>query len=101
MLRNFSDRLQLDTGKVSSEKVTSLHSVSKTEAATAPNKIFIKYSWSGYKGVLPDLIIQLYSILIEAKHKLPEKIITNSIPYIIVLTEVQNGSVLRFKYPLV
>ena len=77
------------TGKVSSEETTSLRSVSKIAAASAPNKIFIKQSWSGYKDVRPDLLIQLYSILIEAKHKIPVRIISNSIPHIIILSENQ------------
>ena len=77
------------TGKVSSEETTLLRSVSKIAAASAPNKIFIKQSWSGYKDVRLDLLIQLYSILIEAKHKIPVGIISNSIPHIIILSENQ------------
>ena len=77
------------TGKVSSEETTSLRSVSKIAAVSAPNKIFIKQSWSGYKDVRPDLLIQLYSILIEVKHKIPMGIISNSIPHIIILSESQ------------
>ena len=77
------------TGKVSSEEATSLRSVSKIAVASAPNKIFIKQSWSGYKDVRPDLLIQLYSFLIEAKHKIPVRIISNSIPHIIILSENQ------------
>jgi len=77
------------TGKVSIEEATSLRSVSKIAVASAPNKIFIKQSWSGYKDVRPDLLIQLYSFLIEAKHKIPVRIISNSIPHIIILSENQ------------
>ena len=77
------------TGKVSSDEATSLRSVSKIAVASAPNKIFIKQSWSGYKDVRPDLLIQLYSFLIEAKHKIPVRIISNSIPHIIILSENQ------------
>ena len=77
------------TGKVSIEEATSLRSVSKIAVASAPNKIFIKQSWSGYKDVRLDLLIQLYSILIEAKHKIPVGIISNSIPHIIILSENQ------------
>ena len=77
------------TGKVSIEEATSLRSISKIAAASAPNKIFIKQSWSGYKDVRLDLLIQLYSFLIEAKHKIPVGIISNSIPHIIILSESQ------------
>ena len=79
------------TGKVSSEEVTSLRSVSKIAVASAPNKIFIKQSWSGYKDVRLDLLIQLYSFLIEAKYKIPGGIISNSIPHIIILSENQKS----------
>ncbi|MFV1975878.1 MAG: hypothetical protein ACC651_09025 [Candidatus Scalindua sp.] len=77
------------TGKVSSEEVTSLRSVSKIAAVSAPNKIFIKQSWGGFKEVRPDLLIQVYSILVEAKNKIPEGIISNSIPHIVILSENQ------------
>ncbi len=77
------------TGKVSSEEVTSLRSVSKIAAVSAPNKIFIKSSWGGFKEVRPDLLIQVYSILVEAKNKIPERIISNSIPHIVILSENQ------------
>ena len=77
------------TGKVSSEEVTSLRSVSKIAAVSAPNKIFIKQSWGGFKEVRPDLLIQVYSILVEAKNKIPERIISNSIPHIVILSENQ------------
>ncbi|MDV5165842.1 MAG: hypothetical protein R2568_03715 [Candidatus Scalindua sp.] len=78
------------TGKVTNQETASLHHVSKIAAAAAPNKIFIKQSRSEYNDIRPDLLIQLYSILIEAKHKIPVRIITNSIPHIIVLSEDQN-----------
>jgi len=77
------------TGKVSSEEVTYLRSVSKIAAVSAPNKIFIKQSWGGFKEVRPDLLIQVYSILVEAKNKIPERIISNSIPHIVILSENQ------------
>ncbi len=77
------------TGKVSSEEVTYLRSVSKIAAVSAPNKIFIKQSWGGFKEVRPDLLIQVYSILVEAKNKIPEGIISNSIPHIVILSENQ------------
>ncbi len=78
------------TAKVIDQEATSLHSVSKIAAASAPNKIFIKQSWSGYKEVRLDSLIQLYSILIEAKNNIPARIICNSIPHIIILYENQN-----------
>ncbi len=78
------------TAKVIDREATSLHSVSKIAAASAPNKIFIKQSWSGYKEVRLDSLIQLYSILIEAKNNIPARIICNSIPHIIILFENQN-----------
>ncbi len=78
------------TAKVINQEATSLHSVSKIVAASAPNKIFIKQSWSGYKDVRPDALIQIYSILIEAKHNIPAGIIGNSIPHIVILSENQN-----------
>ncbi|MHC4268271.1 MAG: hypothetical protein ACYSTS_07370 [Planctomycetota bacterium] len=78
------------TAKVINQEATSLHFVSKIAAASAPNKIFIKQSWSGYKEVRLDSLIQLYSILIEAKNNIPSRIICNSIPHIIILFENQN-----------
>ena len=79
------------TSKVINEEAASLHYVSKIAAASAPDKIFIKQSWSGYKDVRLDLLIQLYSILIEAKYKIPGGIISNSIPHIIILSENQKS----------
>ncbi len=78
------------TAKVINEEATLLHSVSKIAAASAPNKIFIKQSWSGYKEVRLDGLIHLYSFLIEAKNNIPALIISNSIPHIIILSENQN-----------
>ncbi len=77
------------TGKVTNEEGTSLHSVSKIAVASKPNKVFIKQSWGGYKAIRPDLLIQLYSILVEEKNKIPVGIISNSIPHIIILSENQ------------
>ncbi len=76
--------------KVIKEEGASLHYVSKTVAFSLPNKIYIKQSWGGFKEVRPDLLIQIYSILIEAKNGIPEGIISNSIPHIIILSENQN-----------
>ena len=86
------EELELEplTAKVINQEAASLHSVSKIIAASAPNKIFIKQSWSGYKDVRPDALIHIYSILIEAKHNIPAGIIGNSIPHIIILYENQN-----------
>ena len=86
------DKLELAplTGKEANEDGASLHSVSKIAAASKPNKIFIKRSWSGYKEVRPDLLICLYSILVEAKNKIPGGIISNSIPHIIILSKNKN-----------
>ncbi len=78
------------TAKVIDQEAKSLHSISKIAAASAPNKIFIKQSWSGYKDVRLDSLIQLYSILIEEKNNIPSRIICNSIPHIIILFENQN-----------
>jgi hypothetical protein len=77
------------TGKVTNEEGTSLHSVSKIAAASKPNKIFIKQSWGGYKEVRPDLLIHLYSILVEEKNMIPMGIISSSMPHIIILSENQ------------
>jgi hypothetical protein len=77
------------TKEVMNKEGASLHSVSKIIAFSLPNKIFIKQSWGGFKEVQPDLLIQIYSILIEAKNKVPEGIISNSIPHIIILSENQ------------
>ncbi len=76
--------------KVIKEEGASLHYVSKTVAFSLPNKIYIKQSWGGFKEVRPDLLIQIYSILIEAKNGIPEGMISNSIPHIIILSENQN-----------
>jgi hypothetical protein len=78
------------TAKVMDQEAASLHSVSKIAAASAPNKIFIKQSWSGYKDVRLDGLIHMYSFLIEAKNNIPPGIISNSIPHIIILYENQN-----------
>jgi len=78
------------TSKAIDEEGASLHSISKITATSAPNKIFIKQSWSGYKDVRPDALIHMYAILIEAKYQIPEKIICNSMPHIIILYENQN-----------
>ncbi len=85
------EELELEplTAKVINQEAASLHSVSKIIAASAPNKIFIKQSWSGYKDVRPNALIHIYSILIEAKHNIPAGIIGNSIPHIIILYENQ------------
>ncbi|MGR3293387.1 MAG: hypothetical protein ACUZ9M_05135 [Candidatus Scalindua sp.] len=77
------------TGKVTNDDGTSLHSVSKIAAVSKPNKIFIKHSWGGFKEVRPDLLIRLYSILIEEKNMIPMGLISNSIPHIIILSENQ------------
>jgi hypothetical protein len=77
------------TGKATSEEGASLHPVSKIAAASKPNKIFIKRSWGGYKEVRPDLLIRLYSILVEEKNMIPIGLISNSIPHIIILSENQ------------
>jgi len=77
------------TGKVTNEEGTSLHFVSKMAAASKPNKIFIKRLWGGYKEVRTDILIRLYSILIEEKNMIPAGMISNSIPHIIVLSENQ------------
>jgi len=77
------------TGKVTNEEGTSLHFVSKIAAASKPNKIFIKQSWGGYKEVRPDLLIHLYSILVEEKNMIPMGIISSSMPHIIILSENQ------------
>ncbi len=77
------------TGKVTNEEGTSLHSVSKVAAASKPNKIFIKQSWGGFKEVRPDLLIRLYSILVEEKNMIPRGIISSSMPHIIILSENQ------------
>lgn len=77
------------TNAVINEEGASLHSMSKTVAFSLPNKIFIKQFWGRFKEVQPGLLIQIYSILIEAKNKIPEGIISNSIPHIIILSENQ------------
>jgi hypothetical protein len=77
------------TGKATSEEGASLHSVSKIAAASKPNKIFLKRSWGGFKEVGPDLLIRLYSILVEEKNMIPMGLISNSIPHIIILSENQ------------
>ena len=77
------------TKNVINEEGTSSHSVSKTLATSSPNKILIKQSWGGFKEVRHDLLIQAYSILVEAKNKIPLGIISNSIPHIIILSENQ------------
>ena len=82
--------LQPLTANVINEEATSLHSVSKIAAVSAPNKIFIKQSWGGYKEIRLDGLIHLYSFLIEAKNNIPAGIISNSIPHIIILSENQN-----------
>jgi hypothetical protein len=79
------------TKKVINEEGALLHSELKILATSAPNKIFIKQSWGAYKAVRHDLLIQAYSILIEAKNKIPEGILVNSIPHIIILSENQNS----------
>ncbi len=85
------DKLELAplTNKVIDEEGASLHSVSKILATSLPNKIFIKPSWSGFKEVRHDLLIQSYSTLIEAKNEIPKGIISNSIPHIVILSENQ------------
>lgn len=77
------------TSKAINEEGTSLHPVSKIAATSAPNKIFIKQSWGGFKNVQPDLLTQVYSILLETKNKLPKGLISNSIPHIVILSENQ------------
>ncbi len=77
------------TSKVIAKEGASLHPVSKIAATSALNKIFIKQSWSGFKDVQPDLLTQVYSILIEAKNKIPKGLISNSLPHIVVLSENQ------------
>ena len=86
------DKLELAPldGKVADKESESLHYVSKIAAVAKPDKIFIKQSWGTYKAVRPDLLIQAYSILIESKNKIPNDIISNSIPHIIILSENQN-----------
>ncbi len=69
----------------------SLHSVSKFAAVSAPNKIFLKKSWGGYKEIRTDSIILIYSILVEVKNRIPSALISNSMPHIIILSENQNA----------
>ncbi|MDR4506346.1 MAG: hypothetical protein MRK01_16360 [Candidatus Scalindua sp.] len=66
-----------------------LLSVSKEVAVSMPNKIFIKQSWGRFKEVRPDLLIQVYSILVEEKNKIPNRLISTSIPHIVILSENQ------------
>ncbi len=77
------------TKKAINEEGALLHSELKILATSVPNKIFIKQSWGGFKEVRHDLLIQAYSILIEAKNEIPREIISNSIPHIIILSENQ------------
>ena len=78
------------TKEVMNKDGASLHSMSKIVAFSLPNKFFIKQSWGGFKEVRPDLLIQIYSILVEAKNKIPAGIISNSMPHIIILSDNQN-----------
>ncbi len=78
------------TKEVMNKEGASLHYMSKIVAFSLPNKIFIKQSWGGLKEVRSDLLVQIYSILVEAKNKIPEGIISNSIPHIIILSDNQN-----------
>ncbi|GJQ57907.1 MAG: hypothetical protein D8M57_04055 [Candidatus Scalindua sp. AMX11] len=71
------------------EEGEALDSLSKLVAVSIPNKIYIKPGWGGFKEVRHDLIIQAYSMLIEAKNKVPNKIMSNSIPHIIILSDNQ------------
>ena len=73
------------------EEGASLHSVSKSVAVSTPHKIFLKKAWGGYKEIRPDSIIQVYSILVEAKNKIPVGLISNSMPHIIILSGNQNS----------
>jgi hypothetical protein len=77
------------TKEVINEEGTSLHPELKIVATSLPNKIFIKQSWGKFKEVRPDILIQVYSFLIEAQNKIPNGIISNSIPHIIILSENQ------------
>ncbi len=78
------------TRKAINEEGAVLHSELKTLATSVPNKIFIKQSWGKFKEVRHDLLIHAYSILIEPKNEIPMRIISNSIPHIIILSENQN-----------
>ncbi len=86
------------TNKVIKEEGASLHPVSKIAATSAPNKIFIKQSWGGFKNVQPDLLIQAYSILVETQNNIPKGLISNSIPHIVILSENQK---IKYKIEIV
>ncbi|GAX59242.1 transaldolase [Candidatus Scalindua japonica] len=77
------------TKKSISEEGVLLQSGLKTLATSEPNKFFIKQSWGSFKEVRNDLLIQAYSTLIEAKNEIPIKIISDSIPHLIILSENQ------------
>lgn len=85
------EQLELEplTKKAINEEGASLHSELKILGTCIPNKILIKQAWGGFKEVRHDLLIQAYSILLEAKNEVPMKIISNSIPHIIILSENQ------------
>ncbi len=78
------------TKEVMNKEEALLHFMSKIVAFSLPNKIFIKQSWGEFKKVQPDLLIQIYSILVETKNEIPEGIISNSMPNIITLSDNQN-----------
>lgn len=77
------------TREVINDERSLLLSVSKEVAVSMPNKIFIKQSWGRFKEVRPDLLIQVYSILVEEKNKIPNRLMSTSIPHIVILSENQ------------
>jgi len=85
------EKLELSplTKKLINDERATLHSVSKEVAVSIPNSIFIKQSWGRFKEVRPDLLIQVYSILVEERNKIPNRLISNSIPHIFILSENQ------------
>ncbi|MCP5005155.1 MAG: hypothetical protein GY941_14650 [Planctomycetes bacterium] len=86
----FPDKLEIEPlTKSKTDNDGASISVSKSVAVALPNKIFLKQSWGGFKGARNDLIIQGYSILVEAKNKIPNNIISNSIPHIVILSDNQ------------
>ncbi len=79
------------TKEAINEEEELLHYAPKLVAVSAPDKIFLKKAWGGYKEIRHDLLIQVYSMLVEAKNKIPVGLISNSIPHIIILSENQNA----------
>ncbi len=79
------------TKEAINEEEALLHYAPKLVAVSAPDRIFLKKSWGGYKEIKNDLLIQAYSFLIEAKNEIPVGLVSNSIPHIIILSENQNA----------